>query len=244
MLPFPECLDLLDDAGTYPPATVQILGLPPAAGRLLPDFGGNLAWLVGDPGSHSRSEPAFVFVTWNEALTETLAALLATPGFRSIVVIFHRPEQAPPAALNGRPLVHLSFDGDPLDAVLGLVAPLVMPLVYRSIICVALEDFEYLFARGGRLRCLGVTRGEDLDVCLAELAYQLGETKRPAGGYKRLLTSMLLPSPLPTFSVVDRVTRVVQRFNTSAETSWLISTLLHHESVCRLCVYALEPPEL
>jgi len=150
-------------------------------------------------------------------------------GFRSIVVIFHRPEQAPPATLNGRPLVHFSFDGDPLDAVLGLVAPLVMPLVYRSVICVALEDFEYLFARGGRLRCLRETRSENLDVCLAELACQLGGTKKPAGGYKRLLMSMLLPSPLPAVSVVDRVLEVVGRYNASAETTWLISTLVHQE---------------
>jgi len=244
MLPFPECLDLLDDAGTYSPTAVQILGLPPAAIRLLPDFSGHLAWLTGDPGSPTRSEPAFVFVIWDEALTETLTALLPTPGFRSIVVIFHRLDQTPPATLVGRSLVHFSFDGDPLDAVLGLVAPLVMPLVYRSVICVVLEDFEYLFARGGRLRCLGETRGEDLDVCLAELAYQLGETKRPAGGYKRLLTSMLLPSPFPAFSVVDRVLGMVGQYNTSAETSWLISTLVHQEATSRLCVYALEPPEL
>lgn len=118
--------------------------------------------------------------------------------------------------------MHFSFDGDLRDVVLGLVAPLVMPLVYRSVICVALDDFEYLFAQGGRLRCLGETRGEDPDVCLAELVYQLGETKRPEGGYRRLLTSMLLPSP--PFSVVDRVLGVVERYNTSAETSWLIST--------------------
>jgi len=244
MPPFPECLDLLDDAGTHPPAAVQILGLPPAAIRLLPNFSGNLAWLAGDTGAQTKSEPAFVFVSWDEALTETLTALLATPGFRSIVVILHRPDQAPPATLIGRPLVHFSFDGDLLDAILGLVAPLVMPLVYQSVICVALEDFEYLFAQGGRLRCLGDTRGEHLDVCLAELACQLGETKRPAGGYKRLLTSMLLPSPLPAFSVIDRVLGVVGRYNTGADTSWLISTLVHQEATSSLCVYALEPPDM
>jgi len=240
MRTFPECLVPLDATGTYPPTAVQILGFPTEAIGSLPGFGGCLAWSAGDPGAQAGAAPAFIFVIWNDALTDTLTELLATPEFLSIVVIFHRPDQAPPATLNGRPLVHFSFDGEPRDAVLGLVEPLLMPLVYRSVVCVELADFEFLFAHGGRLRCLARARNEDLDACLAEVVCQLGETKRPAGGYKRLLTSMLLPSTLPAISVVDRVLGVVQRYNACEETDWLVSTLVHREVTSLLSVFAVE----
>ncbi|OOG54635.1 hypothetical protein B0E47_11205 [Rhodanobacter sp. B05] len=243
MLPFPKCLDLLDDQGTYPSTAVQLLGLPSDAIGSLPVFSGHLHWLAGDSGTQAGFQPAFVFVIWNDTLTETLTVQLATPGFRSIVLILHGPDQAPPATLNGRPLAHFRFDGTPLDAVLSLIAPLVLPLIYRSVVCVALEDYEYLFARGGRLRCLGKTWGEDMDVCFAELAWQLGEAKSLAGCNDRLLTSILVPSSMCALSVADRVAAVVQRANGCGEPSWLISTLVHQEVTIRLCAYAVEPAD-
>lgn len=241
---FPECLDLLDDKGAYPPTFVQILGIPNAAIDLLPDFRGHLAWLTGDPGPQTVAQPAFVFAIWCEALAEPLTALITASGFRSIFVILHRPDQAPPATLSGRTLVHFSFDGEPRDAVLGLVEPLVMPLIYRSVIGVALEDFEYLFAQGGRLQCLAKILGEDMEMCLAELAWQLVETKHPLAGHERLLTSILLPSPLQTFSVVDRVVTVVQRSNSHADPVWVISALVHQEDHASICVYAVEAADV
>lgn len=241
---FSECLDLLDDKGAYPPTFVQILGIPDAAIHLLPDFSGHLAWLTGDPGAQTGAEPTLVFAIWCEALREPLTTLVTASDFRSIVVILHRPDQAPPATLSGRPLVHFSFDGEPRDAVLGLVEPLVMPLIYRSVVGVALEDFECLFAQGGRLQCLARILGEDMEMCLAELAWQLAETKHPPVGHERLLTSILLPSSLPAFSAVDRVAAVVQRSNSHADSFWVISALVHQEDHASICVYAVEAADV
>lgn len=240
---FPECVDLLDEAGTHPPVAVQLLGVPAGDIGSLPDFGGRLHWITGEPGAQAGADPVFVFMDWDEALAEALTSQHTSPDYRSIVVILHAPDDAPPTSLNGRPLVHVSYDGEPRDAVLGLVAPLLMPLIYRSVVCVAIEDYEFLFAQGGRLRRIAEARHEDLNVCLAEMACQLGGKNKPAGGYGRLLTSMLLPSPLPAFSVVDRVLEVVQRNNAHAEPSWLISTLVHQEITTSLCMYAIEPAD-
>lgn len=237
---FPECLYLLDDNGAYPPTSVQILGLPDNAVHLLPDFSGHLAWLTGDPGTQTGAAPAFVFAIWCEALREPLNTLVTASGFQPIVVILHRPDQVPPATLSGRPLVHFSFDGEPRDAVLDLVEPLVMPLIYRSVIGMALEDFECLFAQGGRLQCLAKILGEDMEMCLAELEWQLSETKHPPVSHERLLSSILLPSSLPVFSVVDRVAALVQQSNSHADSFWVISALVHQEDHASICVYAVE----
>lgn len=185
-----------------------------------------------------------MFAIWCEALREPLITLVTESDFRPIVVILHRPDQAPPATLSGRPLVHFSFDGEPRDAVLGLVEPLVMPLIYRSVVGVALEDFECLFAQGCRLQCLARILGADMEICLAELAWQLAETKHPPVGHERLLTSILLPSLLPAFSVVDRVAAVVQRSNGQADSFWVISALVHQEDHASICVYAVEAADV
>jgi len=236
---FPECLDLFDETGTDAPLTVQISGLAPSEIGALPVFGDRLRWQMGDPGAQAGPAPAFHFVIWHEDLAGPLAAKMAAPDFRSIVVILHRADQVPSAA-SVRPVVHVCYEGEAKDAVLHLVAPLLMPLVYRSVVCVALEDFEFFFAHGGRLRCLAETRGEDLAVCLADLAWQLADTERQLGGFSRLLASMILPSPLPPVSVVDRVLATVAQVNSADDPDWLVSTLVHGEVTSRICVYALE----
>ena len=245
MHPFPECLDLFDDAGTEAPVQVQLMGSPPMAHEIgsLPSFGGRLQWFTGEQGVHGRLDAAFVIVIWDDSLHGPLAAQLAPPSFRSIVVILHRRNQTPPATINGRPMVHMSFGGIPWDAVLALVAPLLMPLVCRSVVCVDFADFEFLFAHGGRLRCLAETRGEDLEVCLTGLAWQLSKLDRPVVAYRRLLASMLLPSGLPAVSVVDRVVRMVHDRNTCEEPYVVVSTLVHDGATCWLSVFVVDPAD-
>ena len=245
MRPFPICLDMFDEAGTEAPVQVQLIGSPSIVHEIssLPGFGGRLHWVTGEQGVHERPETAFVIVIWDDSLNGPLAAQLAPPISRSIIVILHRRDQTPPAAIHGRPMVHMSFDGTPWDAVLSLVAPLLMPLVYRSIVCVDLADFEFLFAHGGRLRCLAETRGEDLEVCLASLAWQLSKLDQPAVAYRRLLASILLPSRLPAISVIDRVGRMVHDRHACEEPYVVIPTLVYDGATSWLSVFVVDPAD-
>jgi hypothetical protein len=242
MSTFPECLEPLDEAGAHSPIAAQVAGLSKDEIGFLPGFDGYLHWITCELGAEARREPDFLFVVWNDNLLLSLIEHLAAPGYRTTTIILHLVGHAPPKTVSGRPLVHFCFAGKPLDTILRLVPALLMPLIYRSVVCVAIEDFEFLFATGGRLSCLSETRSDDLSLCLAELARDLSEAHQPVGGHSKLIVSILVPSTLPAMSVLDRVMAVVHQ-SVSADSVVVVSTLGHAGTATWLGVFSVEPTD-
>lgn len=125
------------------------MGFPDDTATSLPDFTGRLRWIPGHRRAQADLAPAFTFVLWDDQKDDPCALTIDDPERASIVVVLHRQDHAPPALANGQHLGRMPYGGQPLDALLALVAPLLMPLVYRSTVCVDISDFEFLFGHGG-----------------------------------------------------------------------------------------------
>lgn len=84
------------------------------------------------------------------------------------------------------------------------------------------------------------TWGEDIELALTEVAWQLADLRQMDGGRRKILASLLLPASLPTLAVVDQLVAAVQVHNAVSDPDWLISTLRHEGAWCRLSIFVVE----
>lgn len=157
MIHLPQCHERLYPVGSGPHVEIAVVGSPAAIAGLgdLPQLSEQIRWSIPElPGSFVVGAD-LVFVLWSNECCEQDWNWLASEEPRLGPILIHHVDQKVPLSIRGFPTVRLPYVDNAASALLRAVNMLVVPLIYRSEICLDYLDLAFMMAKGGRLKMSG-----------------------------------------------------------------------------------------
>lgn len=150
---FPYSSDPLYPLGAGPHVHIEVVGPVDAFGALegLPEFGGEVDWASVPLPRKPSGQAEYTFVLWSEFAPAQLRELLTT-GERTAILVLARQGDRVPGAVDGRRIARLVSDVSLVETICRLVPALILPLVYRSPICLDYADLEFALGLGGNVQ--------------------------------------------------------------------------------------------
>jgi len=148
--PLPYYSDPLYQPGAGPHVCVEVVGSIDTLDPLndLPEFDGEVDWALVPWPCKPSGHAEYTFVLWSKFATAQLHELL-TAGKHTAIIVLAQPGDQVPTAIDGRRIARLVSEGSLIDAMRSLVPALVLPLIYRSSICLDYADLEFALGLGG-----------------------------------------------------------------------------------------------